>query len=48
MTFERKGHPSTVILAELFPQNVLFDKTDETGWTDGTGGTGWTVNKKVL
>ena len=30
---EKKGHPITVILAEFFPQNVLFDGT---GW-DGMG-----------
>ena len=30
---EKKGHPRSGILAELFPQNVLFDGT---GWTGGT------------
>ena len=27
---KKKGHPSSVILAEIFPQNVLFD-----GWVGG-------------
>ena len=31
---KKKGHPSIVILAELFPQNVLFDGTGWTGWTE--------------
>ena len=38
MNFEKKGHPSSVILAELFPQNVLFDGRVDgrvDGWTDG-------------
>ena len=40
MNFEKKeGHPNSLIFAELFPQNVLFD---------GTGRTGWTGNKSVL
>ena len=26
-----------MILAELFPKNVLFDGTGWTGWTGGTG-----------
>ena len=32
-TFKKKSHPSSVILAEFFPQNVLFDGV---GW-DGVG-----------
>ena len=35
-TLKKKGLPSSVILAELFPQNVLFDGTGWTGWTGGT------------
>ena len=27
---KKKGHPSIVILADFFPQNVLFDGTDGT------------------
>ena len=42
---KKNGHPSSVILAELFPQNVLFDGT---GWTCGTGWTDGTVPKSVL
>ena len=32
-TLKKKGHPSSVILAEFFPRNVLFDGV---GW-DGMG-----------
>ena len=35
---EKKGHPSSVILAGIFPPNVLFDGLD--GWDGLTGGTG--------
>ena len=33
MNFEKKDHRSSVILAELFPQNVLLCRVD--GWTGG-------------